>query len=547
MKFYNVDRTKLRCPTCGKPMIPAVSIQGKACSYWMRCADYKCLTFLNTLVPMPHQHVVLEDPSHELGIFGAYGSGKTVIGYEYDQKHIMLTPDGETLVGANTLVQLENTIKKDFEGDFPLEFVEYYNKQKNKIHFINGHILYWRTLADEGDFRSYNLTRSHLLEASEIKYDSFVQIQARTRNMKATVPALDEHGAPIYDYDELTDSYKIRLLLDWRQSVAESNPDSGWIKFEFLDRSETVVLHKADVKFTLDPEVHKGRTTHIIPTRANYMLPPNYYEDLASGKPHWWVRRYLESDFSYSEGLVYPNHARQMIEDFPIPVHWQRVIGFDYGLNDNSHFIFGAIDWYGEHFADGKPAIFWFDEVVRNNLNVKGLATEYKQKYRKVIPTGSLYRTPAMDARSYSLRQKTDAKKTLGTLFAEEGCLFTPAQMNLDARLFKLNAFIDNGNAWFFVTGVSHLNEEMRTYKFPEKVLEQVKNAFKPIDKNNHGINACEFATMQLPLSLRPDMGNPPPRDPNRNKKKEKYNPFADLAMKNEEERFNGFGDIMRF
>ena len=487
----------------------ATAIQGGPSNFWMRCTTPNCQTYYNTAVPMPHQDFALRDPAARIGLFGGYGSGKTFTGYQGDQKHIILTPNGETLIGADTLVQLENTIKKDLEKDFPADFVERYNRQKNMIHFNNGHTLYYRHLADEGDIRSYNLTRAHILEASEVKHDSYVQLQTRLRNENAIRHHTDKEGKPLIDYDKTTNTLKKREKLNWIQMVVESNPDSGWIKEDFVLKSGMIyVHHDTNQKYHVNPkEASKNISSHIIPSRANIHLPQDFIPNLEKGKPQWWVRRYLYGSFDYSEGMVYPHYTDAVIPEFEIPRHWPRIIGMDYGLNDNTHFMFGAIDWHGEK-NNGKAAVYFYTEVVLNNASISQIAETYKRAVRDYVPKGSLYKTPVMDGRSYAQRTKTGEKKTIGTLFREEGCVFKAAQMDLEARIMRLNDLIDAGQAYFFEEGVPHATEEFKKYRYLEKKLESSTKANKPVDKDNHGINATEFATIELPYKLKEPIGD---------------------------------------
>lgn len=551
MKFYSVNKQKVKCPTCSRKMIPAISIRGTLCDNWMRCEDYDCKTFLNTAILMPHQQMVVEDPHKRVGVFGAYGSGKTFATYQADEKHILITPHGETLIGANTLIQLDNTIKKDLEGDFPAEFVSHYNKMKNKIEFINGHVLYYRTLAEEEDIRSYNLTRAHLLEASNIKHDSYVQLQARVRNEASTIPELNEDGAFIFDYDPVEKRYKKRILWDWTQLYIESNPDPGWIKSDILLKSSEILLHDI-MDQDYYPSMNEAlqiMSSHVMPTKANYNLGPDFYRDLKADKPAWWIKRFVEGSFEYAEGLVYPNAASNIIPSFPIPNHWPRIVGFDYGLNDNSHFVFGAIDWFGEGMKNGKPAVYWYTEVCMNNANITQLAMAYKAEVRRTIPTGGFFKSPVMDARSYSLRSKEGALKTLGTLFAEQGCYFRPAQMNLDARLFSVNVKIDSKQMFFFEDGVPKLIAEIKDYKYPEKKLIAEKASYTPIDKNNHGVNAMEFATMELPPGIRPPVDTPKAHrvvEEDDQISRKYYNPMADFSFE-KEERNEGLNSLFHY
>jgi hypothetical protein len=530
-------------------MVPAVSIRGTYSDFWLQCSSPNCNTFYDTFIPMPYQAEILADSHRRLGIFGGYGCGKTTTTYKSDEKHIQLTPGGETLIGANTLIQLENTIKKDLEGDLPYAFVKSVNKQLNTITFVNGHVLYYRPLEKEGDIRSYNLTRAHILEASEVKRESYVQLQARVRNEAAVKPRLDENGARMYRWNKQTKAYELVIDYDWLQLLIESNPDSGWIKEDVLLRSSVIKNHGEPVDYNILPELRLDSiSTHVIPTKANYNLPPHFYSDLAADKPLWWILRYLEGSFEYREGLVYPNLTKALIPSFAIPNHWPIVIGFDYGLNDNSHFVFAALDFEGEKF--GKPAVFFFREVVKSDLNIVSLASEYKRVYNEVVRPGALYTMPVMDSRSYALRSKEGEKKTIGTLFAEQGCIFNKAQMNKDVRILKLNALIDLGNAYFFSDGVPHLIHELQGYKYPDRSLDKNVRIDKPVDKNDHGISAAEFIAMEVPPQMkRQDTRVMRLEDivMNNRSNVENYDPFFSRDAQQQEDTYEGFGSIFHF
>jgi hypothetical protein len=65
---------------------------------------------------------------------------------------------------------------------------------------------------------------------------------------------------------------------------------------------------------------------------------------MIKNKPKWWVQRFIYSSFAYAEGLVYPSAEKCIVPTFPIPRHWRRLAGFDYGLSDTAAFIWLAID-----------------------------------------------------------------------------------------------------------------------------------------------------------------------------------------------------------
>ena len=108
------------------------------------------------------------------------------------EKTILITPAGATLIGANVTSQYEQTIKREFEADFPKAFYSAYSTQKNYADFINGHRVMYRPYDDPGKLRSYNLSMWLILEASEVKEEAYTQLKTRLRNPAATVPEVDE-------------------------------------------------------------------------------------------------------------------------------------------------------------------------------------------------------------------------------------------------------------------------------------------------------------------------------------------------------------------
>ena len=106
-----------------------------------------------------------------------------------------------------------------------------------------------------------------------------------------------------------------------------------------------------------------------------------------------------------------------------------------------------------------------------------------------------------MDARSISKRNDFDLR-TIGELFEEEGVFFEPAQMDLNTRILRVNTLIEAGQLRIF-NSCTNLCTEIMKYKFPERTSTGKSTSDKPEDKNNHAINAMEFAVMELPMDLK--------------------------------------------
>lgn len=490
-----INKDKLKCPTCQGAMEPSVTISGGESQFWMQCSKRNCPTYVDTYIPASHQALMHKDPARYILAAGGYGTGKTLFNLKDKEKHMLITEYGRTLFGAPTFPQLNSTLKKDFENDFPADFVKKISKQDNEITLINNHELLYRSFDDQHKLRSLNLSSFSILEGSGAKYSVFNQLQNRLRNTAAAVLAKDEHGDIIYEENGEGELIP-KTLADWRKGVTETNPDPGWVKTEHLERSGKVymwgeALKREKYNFS---EINPNMSTHIVPTNANPYLPPDFEKEQSVGKPDWWVKRYFKGSFSYAEGLVYPRWMETLVDPFEIPKNWKRIIAMDYGINDNTHFLFGALD-------NKNKVCYIYDELVISDANVRTISELYKKKLFS-IPSGALFSTPVMDQRSRDKRQSLDVKKTLGDLFEDENLIFDPAQMDLNSRILRTNTLIELGQLKIFNT-CHGVIKEIQKYKFPEKDLDKPhKDTSKPEDKNNHGVNALEFLVMELPPNL---------------------------------------------
>ena len=486
-----IDKNKLLCPTCGSAMKPCKSVSGADSTFWMECSSPICSTYVDTYIPLPHQEKIHKDSHRYVGVFGGYGSGKTQCSLKDDTKHMLTTPNGTTVVGSAVLSQVEQTYEKDWSLDFPAEFIMSQNKTKKTYTLINGHTLLIKSFYEEGLLRSLNVTRAHIVEASEVDHSIFVQLQSRLRNTVATIPDVDEEGRPIYD--PIKQAFK--LAVDWRKMIVESNPSAGWIRDNFLLVSDVLFLNESGHTYIVD-EKNVSYSSHVIPTRKNTYLPANFYEENATGRPLWWIKRYLEGSFDYAEGMVYPNSLGSYCRNFEIPAHWKRLIGWDYGIRDATAIIFGAID-------EENGVLYIFKEIYVNNMNYEEIGKKYKEVYNECVPEGTLYRPAVMDGRSINKRNDFNLK-TIGDMFLDIGIYLEPAQMSLEARMLKVNTMMENGSLKICEDCVN-LRRELINYKFPERTADgkTKPGGDKPTDKNNHAINAMEFLVMEAPDNLR--------------------------------------------
>lgn len=485
----NVVRDYSICPRCGQPTKRSIAFNGSESEFWYECV--KCNTYINTYVPQEHQEAVHNDTHKFVGNFGGYGSGKTYTSREEFYKHLFLTPNGLTIVGANIAPQYEQTIKRDIEADLPLAFFRSWSLQKSHYDFINGHRIMYRPFDDQGKLRSLNVTMFIILEASEVKGEIFLQLKSRIRNTAATLPKRDELGNIIYRQTD-TGVLIPEVQADWRKGIVESNPDSGWIRYEVLMKSSDIQKHGRiiDNYMVLTKEMDPAISSHVTASACNQFLPPGFIDDLKKNRPLWWVNRYILGSFSYAEGLVYPAAMTSVCRTFDVPTHWKRIIAFDYGLSDDAVYIMGAVD-------ERQNLLYIYKESRDNNRSVEELAQIYHQS-TKDIPSGGLICPPIIDPKSGPKRDYE--KKTLADHFLEYGIAFKPGHISVDARIYRLNTYFETKRVRI-MDCCDALIQELREYKFKPKTLDDTGNSDKPEDRRNHGINALEWITMELPAN----------------------------------------------
>ncbi len=475
-----------RCPRCNAPLVATPSISGALSTDWLECSNKVCNTFVDTYHPMEHQAAVHLDSHRVLGNFGSYGTGKTKTSEKEIEKHILITPNANILLGANITSQYEQTILRDFEKSFPQAFLEGRSQQKGYLDFINGARLMLRPFDDPDKLRSNNYSLVIMLEASEIQADAFHQLKTRLRNMSAS--AKDAEGN----------------VHSWRKLICESNPDSGWIRTDVLLVSDTIYTHGrfADEDYskqmdplTIDPSI----STHIASTDVNHYLPADYMAVNSRNKPEWWVKRFLYGSFLFAEGLVYPNAVNCIVptprdsegkplgpKDFP---KWKILVAHDYGLMDEATFVYAAVDT-----ERNKLIVYKVDHT--NNAPLKDLAGLFK-KGTADIAFGQMYTTPIIDPKN---NKRDYNKKDLISHYQDYGISFKPGFINVEARIVRLNDYIESGclEIW---DCCDFLINELREYKFKPKTLDDKEAKNTPIDARNHAINALEWIGMELPAN----------------------------------------------
>lgn len=487
------------CPRCSKPLIPAESIAGTASTTFLECPN--CGTLINTYKPTRYQARFLRSDKRYKMSAGGFGSGKSRTDIEDVIKHVLLIPNARVAVTGRTYNTLEATFVNEFYSMFPRSLLKSKNDMKHNLVLTNGSKIMFRSFDDPKKLKSMNLTMAVIVEASDVPYSGYTMLQSRIRNTAAMLPELDANGKVVMYRDSKSKELKIKYRIDVRHISLETNPDSGWVKTDFLLDAEVVEFfgdaYNEGYKFHKTRD--KEKYVQVVSTSANPYLPPTYEEEQTRGKSKAYIAQFYKGSFNFSTNLVLPNFGICIKPPHPLPREFDEfgkrklwfVIGVDYGISDPTHAVFGA-------FSEETRKLYIIGEYRVNNSDVKTIAKGYRRSIKENgIDVEGLLMLPHFDGRSYNKRESD--LYTIGGAFEAQGLYFEPSFASMDARILKTNALINHDQLEVFST-CEFLIEEALNWKW--KLDKDGAPTKKPVDKKDHGIQALNFITVELPHNL---------------------------------------------
>lgn len=471
LKFieYSDDGYKVyECPLCGGKIKVHESV------FYGRCDT--CLATLIDYKPAPHQVRFHESKAKFRLNIGGFGSGKTTMDAAEITAHVLGVSNGRTLITAQSLQQVKEAVLPELERFLPPWFITRQTKTPlPKYTLINGHEIIVYASDDEEKLRSLNLTAFWIVEASGVSYSIFTQLTARLRNSAAIVK--DKSGMEI-EHNFI--------------GLVESNPEEGWIRDEFLMRSDKIFASKhVDVsdydKLKVDkPE--KSYHSFLSATPDNKFLHKNFIADMCVGKDDRWIRKYIYCHLEVKEGAVYPEFKDCIVDPFPIPDNWLRIFGFDKGWTDETCLCCGAIDTkngicyiYDEYYVAQKPI------------------TYHARKIREMVMGLPLYKNIIADP---SVRNKNDRDGVSyrDVFYQSSGLWLEEGNNNIFDGIERVRDFMYQGKLKVF-TNCVNLKQEAQKYEW-KKTKDGISKD-EPTEKQNHLMDAMRYMVMALPYNLK--------------------------------------------
>lgn len=468
---------KERCSICQSKELHKPEVE-TAPYMWSVCPD--CGAIYLWYEPQDYQEEFHRDPHMIKGLFGGYGSGKTTMAVAEILDHALNTPNGQAVMVAPTVKQLDQTVKKEFFRQCPDALISAYKVKEQEVVLSNGFSFLFYTSDDPVKIRSLNLTAFYIEEASGVSFEIFDVCKTRLRNQHAVIYKRDKKGEIVRDEEG-----KPFVEKSWHLGIVCSNPDINWIRSDVLLMSSAIYTTGEHHYRVENPIWYYS--SHLIKTEQNRYLPPEFIPLLKANKPDWWIERYLNASFEYSEGLVYPMFIRSIVAPFPIPDFWLRLSATDFGGRAPHCTLMLAID-------PKTNVVYVYDQYYKEGLSVKDHQEHIHELFNKV-PAGRWLRPPLADPAGRN--RDTANRKSLFEYFAEYGLYFTPANNNIDTGIMKVYTYLSMGKLKIFSSCVDVINEGTE-YRYAEQKEGKAPNE-KPIDGKDHAMDCLRYAISVLP------------------------------------------------
>lgn len=234
-------------------------------------------------------------------------------------------------------------------------------------------------------------------------------------------------------------------------------------------------------------------SVHVSRTDQNQYLPKDYINSLKTGKPTWWIEKFLFGSFNFAEGAIYPNFEKNIVDIDPAEIRhnvrtkgWKVYTGADFGLIDPTVMILFALD-------PSEGIIYAYDEYYQRQYPVPTHAKEMKRRMAHV-PLGSMQKVLGDPS---GARRNINDRKSIFNHYAEHGIYFEKADNRIDAGIMKVYSYLEMGKLKV-LRALSNTVEEMRAYRYKSTGMDETPSE-KPADGEDHTCDVLRYVVHSLP------------------------------------------------
>ncbi len=397
---------------------------------------------MSKFVLNPNQSKFDECEEQVIAFFGGIGNGKTFAGILKGINRILdpKNPPQLGMIARQTYPELRDSTQRTFfellhtMGMLPEVHYEY-RKQENRVKFLNGHEIIFRSLDDPAKLLSINLGWFYIDQAEEVSEEVFLTLLGRLR------------------------------AVDTPQCWITGNPlGHNWIWHRFIH----------------DPV--PGNIIFNAKTEENiHNLPEGYIDSLKNNYNEIWVNRYLYGSWDAFEGQIYPDfepsiHVKRHFEVSP---EWRRFIAIDHGRTNPTAVLWGAVDqddvlWiYREHYEAGQDV-------------------DYHARAINAYMNEGRYETYVIDPSTGA--GKKDDPETIGNRYRQLKVPVVNANNDVQGGIDKVTEYFKK-NKIYIHKSCENLVRELINYQWeqPSASRAELNQPERPLKKDDHACDSLKY------------------------------------------------------
>ena len=397
---------------------------------------------MSKFVLNPNQSKFDECEEQVIAFFGDIGNGKTFAGILKGINRILdpKNPPQLGMIARQTYPELRDSTQRTFfellhtMGMLPEVHYEY-RKQENRVKFLNGHEIIFRSLDDPAKLLSINLGWFYIDQAEEVSEEVFLTLLGRLR------------------------------AVDTPQCWITGNPlGHNWIWHRFIH----------------DPV--PGNIIFNAKTEENiHNLPEGYIDSLKNNYNEIWVNRYLYGSWDAFEGQIYPDfepsiHVKRHFEVSP---EWRRFIAIDHGRTNPTAVLWGAVDqddvlWiYREHYEAGQDV-------------------DYHARAIGAYMNEGRYETYVIDPSTGA--GKKDDPETIGNRYRQLKVPVVNANNDVQGGIDKVTEYFKK-NKIYIHKSCENLVRELINYQWeqPSASRAELNQPERPLKKDDHACDSLKY------------------------------------------------------